>query len=302
MKSLLEDLQKDFRGEILSQEPLSAHTSWKLGGPAELYLVPESRADLQLALRCVQRSRQPWMVIGNGTNLLVSDCGFSGVVIQLGQMDKLDFLPGGKVEVEAGVQLGQLITACCRWGFGGLEELSGIPGMVGGALMMNAGALETEIGDLVSQIYLTDGLGEWALRRDQINFSYRHSGLAGKGVISRAVLQLTEADPAELEKRRSEVLERRKAVQRVPGAHAGSVFKNPAGEKAWQLIDKAGLRGRRIGNAEVSTVHCNHIVNLGGASSADVMALIEEVQRGVSEISGRQLELEVCLVGWEEGQ
>jgi len=298
MQGLLEDLQNDFRGEILSQESMSAHTSWKLGGPAELFLVPETQADLQRALRCLRLRKLPWVAIGNGSNLLVSDQGVRGVVIQLGRLTKLDFLPNGKVEVEAGVQLGQLIKACCRKGLGGLENLSGIPGMVGGAILTNAGALETEIGDLVSQVFLTDGLGEWALRRDQVGFSYRHSGLDGKGVISGTLLQLHETDPAELEERYLKVLARRKEVQKVSGAHAGSVFKNPVGESAWKLIDQAGLRGRRIGEAEVSYEHCNHIVNLGGAQSADVLALIEEVIQAVLQTSGKLLELEVRLLGW----
>jgi UDP-N-acetylmuramate dehydrogenase len=300
MQGLLEDLKNGFRGELLEQELLSAHTSWKLGGPADLFLVPQSRADLQYALRVIQKNQQSWLVIGNGSNLLVSDAGFPGVVIQLGQLAKIEFLSGGKVEVESGVQLGHLIKLCCRKGLGGLEELSGIPGMVGGALLMNAGAIDTEIANLVSQVYLTDGQGEWALRREQVDFEYRHSGLDGRGVITRTLLQLEEADPEKLEERRLKVLARRKEVQKVSGAHAGSVFKNPTGEKAWQLIDNAGLRGRRIGNAEVSTEHCNHIVNMGGASSADVLALIEEVQQAVLRTSGRQLELEVCLVGWKD--
>lgn len=300
MQGLLEDLKNGFRGEILIREPISAHTSWKLGGPAELFLVPQSLADLQFALRVIRQRNQPWLVIGNGSNLLVSDRGVPGVVLQLGQLRKLAFLPAGKVEVEAGVSLGQLITACCRRGLAGLEELSGIPGTLGGALLMNAGALSTEIGNLVSQLTLTDGSGEWILGREQIAFGYRHSGLEGKGVISGAILQLTETDPLELERHRQAVLARRKEVQKVSGAHAGSVFKNPAGAKAWQLIDQAGMRGCRKGDAVVSNEHCNHIVNLGGASAAEVRELIEEVRQAVFQTSGIALELEIRLVGWEE--
>ncbi len=300
MQELLENLQIGFRGEILTHEPMSAHTSWKLGGPADLFLVPESRSDLQLALRLLRQHRQPWLAIGNGTNLLVSDLGVRGAVIQLGKLNKIEFLSGGKIEVEAGVQLSQLIKLCCQQGLGGLEELSGIPGMVGGALLMNAGALETEIGNSVSQIYLTDGQGEWALRRDQVDFAYRYSGLEGRGLISGARLQLKKVDPVVLAAQRRQVLKRRKEVQRVNGAHAGSVFKNPPGEKAWQLIDKAGMRGVRKGSAEVSTEHCNHIVNQGDASAADVLELIRAVQQAVLRTSGIRLELEVRLVGWEE--
>lgn len=298
MQELLEQLRTDFSGEILSQEPMSAHTSWKLGGPAELFLIPQSRADLQLALRYIKQRNKPWCVIGNGSNILVSDRGVRGVVLQLDRLNQIIFLPDSMVEVEAGVQLGDLITECCRRGLGGLEELSGIPGLVGGAILSNAGALGTTIGDLVRQVYLTDGLGEWALRREQIDFAYRQSGLEGKGVITGAIFQLEEVYSDAIEGRRAEVLERRRMVQKVTGANAGSVFKNPTGEVAWQLIDKAGMRGRRIGQAEVSVAHCNHIVNLGGARSADVLALIEEVLQAVLRNSGIQLELEVGLIGW----
>lgn len=300
MRKLLENLKDGFQGEILLDEMMASYTSWKLGGPADLFLVPASRSDLQLALRLLRQYQLPWVVVGNGTNLLVSDRGVRGAVIQVGKLNRIEFLPNGMVEVEAGVQLSELIKSCCREGLGGLEELSGIPGMLGGALLMNAGALETEIGDIVSQVYLTDGQGEWALRRDQIDFGYRYSGLEGRGVISGARLQLKKSDPLVLTEQRRQVLKRRKAVQRVTGAHAGSVFKNPPGEKAWQLIDKAGMRGVSRGAAVVSAEHCNHIVNRDSASATDVWELIREVQQSVLQDSGIQLELEVRLIGWEE--
>lgn len=302
MQGLLADLKNGFRGEILIREPMSAHTSWKLGGPAELFLVPHDQSDLQFALGIMQQREQPWQVVGNGSNLLISDRGVSGVVLQLGKLLKLDFLPHGQVEVEAGVSLGTLIKACCRRGLGGLEELSGIPGTLGGALMMNAGALATEIGNLVRRLTLTDGAGESTLGREQLDFGYRCSGLEGKGVISAALLQLVETDPQGLEQRRLAVLARRQAVQKVAGAHAGSVFKNPPGAKAWQLIDQAGMRGLRKGAAEVSKEHCNHIVNLGGARAAEVRELIEEVRQAVYKTSGIELELEIRLVGWEDAE
>jgi UDP-N-acetylmuramate dehydrogenase len=219
-------------------------------------------------------------------------------VLQLGKLQNIDFQENGKVEVQAGVQLNKLIKACSRKGLSGLESLNGIPGTVGGALMTNAGALGAEIGDLVKQINLTDGMGDWIIRRDQADFSYRNSGLEGKGVITGALLQLSKHDAREVTERSRKALEWRKEVQKVSGPHAGSVFKNPDGEKAWQLIEQVGLRGRRIGNAQIAVEHCNHIVNLGGASSADVLALIEEVLQAVLQETGKQLELEVRLVGW----
>lgn len=303
MEKLLENLEQGFRGQILRQEPMSNHTSWKLGGPAELFIVPQNRTDLQLALRAICKQRLPWIVIGNGSNMLVSDQGLAGVVISLAEMTEINLLPGEKVEVEAGVLLEKLVKTCCRAGLGGIEELSGIPGMVGGALLMNAGAYTTEIGDLVNQVYLTDGHGEWALRRDQINFGYRSSGLENRGVISGATLQLRKAEVSQLEARCQKLLERRKEVQKIKGAHAGSVFKNPPDKKAWELIQDAGLRGVCHGKAEISPDHCNHIVNRGGAKASDVMHLIEKVQKEVEAKSGIRLELEIRLAGWEaQGQ
>ncbi len=301
MKQLDEDLQQDFRGEIRYQEPMSAHTSWKLGGLAEYFLIPQNREDLQRALRIIERHQVPWLVVGNGSNLLVADQGIKGVVIQLKNLTRIDLLPEGRVEVEAGVSLAKLVVTCCRAGLGGLEELSGIPGLVGGALLMNAGALDTEIGDLVQQVYLTDGHGEWSLHREQIDFGYRHSGLKGKGVISCASLKLHPCDQGTLAKKQQQALARRKKVQKVKGAHAGSVFKNPPGKKAWELIDKVGFRGRRQGHAQVSPDHCNHIVNLGQAKASEVMALIKEIQAAVAAEYAIRLELEVQLAGWEAG-
>jgi UDP-N-acetylmuramate dehydrogenase len=300
MKQFLENLTPDFQGEILRQELMSAHTSWKLGGPAEYLLIPKNSYDLQVALRAIHHLGLPWVILGNGSNLLVADVGFPGVVIHLKNLNRIGFLPGGKVEVEAGVLLAELIKHCCRHGLGGLEELSGIPGTVGGAILMNAGALQTEIGNLVNQVSLTDGMGEWVLRREQIDFSYRSSGLDERAVIQAAILQLEEAKPEELEQLRQRVLARRKQVQQVSGFHAGSVFKNPPDGSAWRLIDQSGMRGQQRGQAQISPVHCNHIVNLGEARSQDIMLLIRDVQQAVFLKTAQQLELEVRLVGWED--
>ena len=301
MKRLRDDLRKKgFRGELRRDEPLANHTSWKLGGPADLFAVPRDCDDLQLLLRTADEQGVSWMVIGKGSNLLVADAGIRGLVIYTGGLTKIDFLPGGMVEAEAGVPLAHLIKACCKAGLGGLEELLGIPGTLGGAVLMNAGALETEIGDLVSQVFLTDGYGEWTLRQEQIEFAYRRSSLQGEGVISRVALQLRPADENALKKRCAEVEERRRQTQKLAGAHAGSVFKNPPEEKAWQLIDRVGLRGKRCGKAQIAETHCNHILNLGQAKACDVMQLIDEARDKVAAVCGVELELEVHLAGWEE--
>ena len=301
MKSLFEDLKaKGFRGKLSLDEPLAAHTSWKLGGAAEIFAVPIDSKDLQLLLLLAASNAVPWLVIGNGSNLLVADTGVRGLVIYTGAMTGVRFLPDEMVEAEAGITLTQLIRVCCKKGLSGMEELLGIPGTLGGAVLMNAGALDTEIGDLVSQVFLTDGYGEWTLRQEQIDFGYRTSRLEGEGVICRALLQLRRDDAGKLKQRCAEIQKRRRRVQRLSGAHAGSVFKNPPTEKAWQLIERAGLRGKRCGEAQFAETHCNHILNLGGASARDVMQLIDEAKDRVAQVCGVELELEVCLAGWEE--
>lgn len=299
MERLLAAINEEFRGEIRCDELMLSHTSWRIGGPAQLFLIPADSADLTVLLQLLERYRAPWMVIGNGTNLLVKDGGIAGAVISLERFDAIGINDQGQIRVEAGVSLPRLIREAVASGLQGLEELTGIPGSVGGALLMNAGAGEVEIGSLVESLTLVDAQGEKTLKSEELGFSYRDSGLSGQGIITSASLRLQSSNVEELKNLCREKQERRRQVQNVGGAHAGSVFKNPQGKKAWELIDAAGLRGERCGDAEISSVHCNNIVNLDHATAQDVLTLVEMAQQRVIEQSGIELELEVHVVGQE---
>ncbi|PLX89657.1 MAG: UDP-N-acetylenolpyruvoylglucosamine reductase [Desulfuromonas sp.] len=299
MTSLVMDIQAEFRGDIRRAEPMFRHTSWRIGGPAECYLIPADVQDLRALLRVLDRKNVPWIVVGNGTNLLVGDEGVSGAVISLERLDSCEIDPAGKVRVEAGMSLQTLVKNTVARGLTGLEDLIGIPGTVGGALVMNAGAGTAEIGTLVETVTLLDGDNLVTLMADAIDFSYRSSGLSDRGVLISADLMLSRGDCAKLQTRCQDLLEKRRTVQKVEGPHAGSVFKNPPQQSAWQLIDAVGLRGRVCGAAMISEVHCNHIVNLGEATAADVLDLMALVQKRVQERTGIVLEPEVHLVGCE---
>jgi len=299
MERLLAAINEEFRGEIRRDELMLSHTSWRIGGPAQLFLIPEDSKDLQTLLQVLKRFQTPWMVVGNGTNLLVKDGGIPGAVISLERFDDFEVKILGSVHVGAGVSLPKLVQNAVSKGLQGLESFTGIPGSIGGALMMNAGTDEMEIGSLVESLTLVTTEGEKILTRENVDFKYRNSGLADQGIVISATLRLKKADAEELQEVCREKLQRRREVQNVGGAHAGSVFKNPEGKKAWKLIDEAGLCGERIGDAEISEVHCNHIVNLGHATASDVLTLIETAKQKVLEKSGVELELEVCVVGQE---
>jgi len=299
MTSLVMDIQAEFRGDIRRAEPMFRHTSWRIGGPAECYLIPADVQDLRALLRVLDRKNVPWIVVGNGTNLLVGDEGVSGAVISLERLDSCEIDPAGKVRVEAGMSLQTLVKNTVARGLTGLEDLIGIPGTVGGALVMNAGAGTAEIGTLVETVTLLDGDNLVTLMADAIDFSYRSSGLSDRGVLISADLMLSHGDCDQLQTRCQDLLEKRRTVQKVEGPHAGSVFKNPPQQSAWQLIDAVGLRGRVCGAAMISEVHCNHIVNLGEATAADVLDLMALVQKRVQERTGIVLEPEVHLVGCE---
>lgn len=295
MERVLTALNEEFCGEIRCDELMVSHTSWRIGGPAQLFLIPQDKKDLQTLLQVLERFQVPWMVLGNGTNLLVKDGGIVGAVISLERFVSIELKILGRIQVDAGVSLSKLIQHAAVNGLRGLEELAGIPGTVGGALVMNAGAGEMEIGSLVESLTLVDASGEKFLDCEDANFEYRGSALSGRAVITSAILKLQRAKTEDDEE--NETL--RSHGKRLGGAHAGSVFKNPPGQNAWELIDAAGLSGERCGDAIISEEHCNHIVNQGHATAVDVLSLIDTVRHRVLEQSGVELELEVHVAGQE---
>jgi UDP-N-acetylmuramate dehydrogenase len=298
MQSFGEALACQIRGEIVENCLLSFRTTYKIGGPARYMVSPLDVDDLRQLIGLIRQYQVSFFVLGGGANLLVSDAGFDGVVIQLSHFDSLapDHLtanPG------AGANLDQFVLCCLYHGMVGLESLSGIPGTVGGALRMNAGAFGAEISNYLLSVEIMDYEGNLrSLSKEEVRFGYRQAPAIKESFILGARFEFPLGDVASLFSRREEVLASRKEKQPWQHPSAGSVFKRPAGHYAGQLIEEAGLKGKRIGQAQVSTKHAGFIINLGGASAAEVLELIRLIQ---SEVRGKfnvELELEQELVGF----
>lgn len=293
----LEEIKKFFRGSIKLSQPLANFTTFRIGGPADYYLEPLDKEDVVNLIKHLQANLFPFMIIGNASNLLISDGGYRGAVINLesalGEIRK----EGEFVVVGSGTRLAKCVDFCVQRGLGGVEMLAGIPGTVGGAVIMNAGAYGGEISDyLVDVEVLREGNIVW-VKKEESGFSYRRSGF-GRDVVLGARFVLPKKDKTELMRVRRELLVKRNLAQPVNYPNAGSIFKNPQGNYAAKLIESAGLKGLRRGSAQISERHGNFIVNLGNARATDVLELIHEAQRGVFEKFKVRLELEVKLVGF----
>lgn len=285
------------KGEVLFDEPLARHTSLKVGGPADVFAIPADLDGLRLLLRVIAEAGAPYLVIGGGYNLLVGDGGFRGVAVSLRNLRGLDELPGNCVHAEAGVTNGAFVRFAEERRLAGMEFLIGIPGTLGGALSMNAGAHgEAVLDRLESLVTLRDD----ELRttaRDELDYGYRYLSLAPGEIIVGATFRLATGSAAEIEVRIEGFLAHRRNAQRVSYPNAGSFFRNPEGVQAWRLIDEAGLRGHRIGGAQVSEVHTNFLVNRGGATAKDFLKLAALIKQKVKAQSGITLEEEVRIVG-----
>jgi len=298
------EIQRIFRGfEVLLRpaEPLSAHTSYGVGGPADAFCAPQDSGTVQLLLRRAADHGVPVLVLGRGTNVVVADEGFRGLVINLETGCRELTADGGRVRIGAGRSLERLVLYCEEHSLAGLEQLSGIPGTVGGALVMNAGAFGTEIGDRVVTVHGLNREGEAVeVPRDQAGFGYRTAaGLEGL-VLLGCDLELVTGDTVKLKATREEIIARRKARQPLGYPSAGSIFKRPPGDYAGRLVEAAGCKGLREGGAEVSVKHANFILNRGSASAADIHALMERVRRRVREDFGVRLETEVLFIGFPD--
>ena len=298
--TLKERLEQQIKGRIVYGEPLDKYTSFGIGGPADIMVFPEGAADVQAALRLCREERVPYLVLGGGSNLLVRDGGFRGVVLHLeGVFTQLN-VEGNRVWAGAGVRLSRLVAFCSTLALSGVECLAGVPGTVGGAVRGNAGAFGGSIADhLVAVRLLTREGDEHVFSRDRMEFSYRRSSLPEGCVILEAAFDLEQGDTGEIRRRISANLVQRNRGQPVEWRSAGSVFKNPPGEYAGRLVEKAGLKGVRVGGACISPKHGNFIINLGGATATDILALIDLMQRQVREKMQVELELEVRVVGEE---
>ncbi len=292
-------LSERLKGEILRDEPMARHTSLKVGGPADFFVIPADRGDLETLLALLAETATPHFVVGGGYNLLVRDGGIRGVVVSLERFRELTHISGGKVSVGAGVTNQMLVGYLKERGLGGLEFLCGIPGTIGGALAMNAGAQGGAILEHVEElITLRDGTSR-QVRRDELEYGYRYLRLAPGEIIAGATFRLEPDDPDKIGNRIAGYLAHRAESQKVGYPNAGSFFKNPEGGAAWRLIDGAGLRGTRIGGAQVSEVHANFLINRGDATAADFLALSALIKDEVRRNTGISLEEEVRIVGEE---
>ena len=285
------------RGELLADEPLALHTSLRVGGPADIFAAPADLADLRELMRLLAETGTAYLMIGGGYNLLVRDGGFRGVAISLKNLRSMEDHPGNLLSAGAGMTNGGLVRFAEERRLAGLEFLIGIPGTVGGALSMNAGAHGEAILDRLDTLTTLSG-GELGTRaRNELEYGYRYLRLAPGEIIVAAAFRLDAGTPAEIEERIERFLAHRRNAQRVGQPNAGSFFKNPEGQQAWRLIDAAGLRGHRIGGAQVSEVHANFLVNRGGASARDFLELAALIKERVKATSGIELEEEVRIVG-----
>lgn len=282
----------------LRNEPLKKHTSSRIGGPADYFCVPKSREELKEALRFVKERRLPVTVLGAGTNTLARDQGFGGLVIRLaGGLNWIKLKPG-KVKVGAGVLLPRLIKTLARKSLGGLEFLAGIPGSLGGAVVMNAGAWGKEIGKYVEEVEILDREGNSKIiSKRELGFGYRKSRLQGNPwIVTEVTLKLRKKKKKLIEKKIKEYLLKRKKTQPLGIPNCGSIFKNPKGDFAGRIIEEAGCKGMRIGDAQVSTKHANFIVNLGEAKAKEVIKLMARIQKAVSDKFKIQLEPEIKIM------
>ncbi len=299
------NLEKEVRGllkgSVCFGEPLSGHTSFRIGGPAEVWAEPEDTEDLANLLKYSSGNRISTFTIGGGNNLLVGDEGVKGITLNLGSSYFKKVEPcRSALTARAGANLARLVEVARANSLGGLEFMTGIPGTVGGAVMMNAGCKGKSLGALISEVRVMDARSgqTYNLRRDQIDFDYRRSGLEGY-IILDICLQLERKAGPQIDKSMKRHLKMKRQSQELDFPSAGSVFKNPKGSllSSGQLIELTGLKGRSVGDAQVSSKHCNFIVNRGNASAKDVMELIEIIRGKVRSDHGLDLELEIKVIG-----
>ncbi|MGE1128860.1 UDP-N-acetylmuramate dehydrogenase [Bacillus wiedmannii] len=300
MEQLVNELIEANVGRVLVNEALARYTTMKIGGPADILIVPKHVASIEKTLQLVKKYKTKWTVIGRGSNLLVSDLGIEGVVIRLGEgLDHLE-VEKHRIRVGGGYPLIKLSTLLSRQGLSGLEFASGIPGSVGGAVYMNAGAHKSDISNILSKalILFENGTIEW-LTHEEMSFSYRTSVLQTKrpGIVLEAEFQLQVGEREGI----VSVMQKNKDYRREtqPWNHpcAGSVFRNPIPYFAGDLIEKAGLRGYQIGGAQISEMHGNFIINTGGASAQDVLSLIALIKQTIKDKFGVEMHTEVEIIG-----
>lgn len=302
MKELIELLEKSNLGKIEKNVKLSKYTTYKTGGNAKVIIYPKNITCLVKLLKILKNSEVKFKILGNGSNVLFSDKTYDGVLIRLNEFDKVDFLPRNKIIVGAGYSLMKLSLQTSKKGLAGLEFAAGIPGTVGGAIYMNAGAYKSDMGYIVQQVkVLTPDLKVITLSNKEMNFHYRSSFLQSHPgyICLEVILKLTKGDKDALDEVIKERRKRRMESQPLEFPSAGSVFRNPEGMFAGQLIEEAGLKGKKIGGAMVSDKHANFIINYKNAKSSEIKELIELVHDTVLEKYNVDMRCEQEFVNWE---
>lgn len=301
--SLTSTLWRKIQGTVKFQEPLDDKTSFRLGGPAEVFIVPRTMVDIKTILNLCSQEGLPMLILGNGTNLLVKDKGFCGVVVSLREhFNQLKFIgaTNGAVRIEVGAGLGlpYLLDLSIKEGWSGLEFVAGLPGSVGGGVVMNAGLPDRTLGQLIQKVILLSRLGRvYQLKGDSLTFSYRSSNIPPGDIVLAAEIALQERDKQEIKKEVHSYYQKRKTTQPLGTFNAGCIFKNPPGDSAGRIINSLGLKGFTIGRAQISPIHANFIINLGGATAAQVIEVIDYVRPRVLNELGINLELEVQILG-----
>jgi len=299
---MIRDLQKSITGHCKWNEPLSQHTTYGVGGPADVFVIPQDKKDLSRILQFAKKPDIPTTLIGLGSNLLVSDEGIRGIVICLNPSFNHLTFDGNHVTSGTGLMLGKLVKGTADHGLSGCENLIGIPGTVGGAISMNAGAYGQEISVFLTSVDIIDENGTFStLSSNEITFDYRYSSFQKNAILLNAEFIFPNASFDDIQKRMDNARQKRKSSQPLNMRSAGSVFKNPKDYAAGYLIDQAGLKGTKIGNAQISEKHANFFVNTGEATASDIFSLIKLAKTTIKNKFNIDLELEIKLLGFNKG-
>ncbi len=285
--------------DILTDEPMSKHTTFRVGGPARFYVMPENAEQIAGVIRLCREEGVPYYLIGNGSNLLVGDKGYNGVIIQIFRNMNEIRVDGDAIRIQAGALLSAVAAQALQHSLTGFEFASGIPGTFGGAVVMNAGAYGGEIKHVIKEVRVLTGDGEIiTLSADELELGYRSSIIIKKGyIVLDGIIELEKGRKEDIQTYMDELKERRITKQPLEYPSAGSTFKRPEGYFAGKLIDDAGLRGFRFGGAQVSEKHCGFVINREKATAADILGLMNQVQKRVKEAFGVELEAEVKRIG-----
>lgn len=295
------EIKQVFRGKISLNESLAPFTTFRIGGMADYYVEPVDAFDALNIVNYAVSKDVPYYVMGNGSNVLISDEGIRGIVINLESGFGYLMHENGKIIAGAGAKMAKFCDFSIQNSYAGVENLAGIPATVGGALVMNAGAYGGEMADYVVEVQVIKNGEIKRINKDECGFTYRYSKLRSM-VVLEGIFLLPEGDPDEISRRRKELIMKRNASQPVEIPNAGCIFKNPKDNYAAKLIDECGLKGKKYGGAMVSPKHANFIVNFDNASAGDVIELIKIVRSTVLDQKSIKLELEVKLIGFEEGE